>query len=118
MKQGKVVPDGFKARFFTDRSTFVVCILQKVEKVVRNGKGKVKFVQLSNPVATGVSLVNEEAGDTFNWELGKHIAQQRAIAAFPKPLMWDATNPRFGYDFGYPSTTTITFDTKTFSPGK
>ena len=107
IKGGRTLPEGYKARFYTDNATFVVCHVHKVVKVVRNGQGKVKHIKLSEqPVSVGVSLVNRDSSDTFDYilkagrhvpspGLGKHIALQRALAAmpeneidFPSPSNW------------------------------
>ena len=96
IKGDRPLPEGYKARFYTDHITFVVCHIHKVEKVVRNGKGQVKRVKLSkSPVSVGVSLVNRDSSDSFDYirragryipspGLGKHIALQRALAEMPE----------------------------------
>jgi len=101
---GRSLPRGYKAKFWTDHKTFVVCAIFRVEKVVKNGNGKVKFVKLSDqPVAFGVSEVNLDAGDKFDViggkyvpGLGRHIAKQRAINAIPKENWYSATSPYAG----------------------
>lgn len=77
-KNARSIPKGYKARYFTDNVTFVVCVIQPL-KEKRTSTGKVKYSKVGAPVATGFSLVNHDAGDEFNWEMGKHIAKERAL---------------------------------------
>jgi hypothetical protein len=108
---GKSLPSGYKARYFTDHENFVVCHIHRVEKVVKNGSGRVKHFKLSDqPVAVGVSLVNHDAGDYYDVVngnqmpgIGKHIALQRAIEAMPQPT----SGYTITYGFGNSTSTAL-----------